>query len=137
MMELLLVIALTFTIGVVVFPMSLSFYRAEMLDGITEGVTSALRTAHSMAVTGRDDTSHGVKIMDDAYVTFAGDSYASRDVTHDEVFSLPVTVQFTGPDEIVFALRTGTPSEAGTLIFSVDTQTRQVIVSSHALITTE
>lgn len=110
LIEFVLVMALFGLVGSLVFPVALTFYNQQVLSEVAGGIESALRTAHVNAVTQKNDTSHGVKLLDDSYVLFTGVSYLDRNVLHDVVVSFVDTVHHTGANEIVFTQATGYPS---------------------------
>lgn len=110
LVELLLVIALTFIVGVFMFPMGISFYRTQMLNETAEGMQSALRRAQTFALSGKQDSVFGVKLLDSSYILFRGDTYAERSASDDEVYAFPTAVEVAGFDEITFEQITGNPS---------------------------
>lgn len=115
LVELLLTVAIVSVLGGVLFPLSYSFFQAQLLDETREGIAGTLRYAGSLAIAGKRDAQFGVKILPDSYVMFEGDSYAARTAGEDLSFPLPSSITITGPDEIVFSEGTGVPSESGAI----------------------
>lgn len=118
LVELLLVIGITFIIGVFMFPISVSFLQSQILDETTELLLSSMRRAEMQAMYEKHDSSFGVKLLSDSYVLFEGDSYSSRNVSEDEVFQIPSALTVSGIDEVVFLQRTGIPSTVGTIVLT-------------------
>ncbi len=134
LIEMLLVSALTMTIGVFVFPLGISFYRVHMHNEAAEGLISVLRKSHSFAVSGRGGTAYGVRILDNGYVGFAGESYTARDQEEDEYYPVVSTITLSGIEEIVFEAYTGVPSDTGSV--SIDSQDKhsEISISTQGLI---
>ncbi|MFT7506907.1 MAG: prepilin-type N-terminal cleavage/methylation domain-containing protein [Acidimicrobiales bacterium] len=128
LIEFILVVALFGIVTVFAFPVSLSFYNAQVLSEIEGGVETSIRNAQMYAVTQKNDSSHGVKMLSGQYVLFQGDSYSTRDGAQDASFALPSTLQYSGVDEIVFAQHTGYPSATGTLTFTYAHATQTLLV---------
>lgn len=129
LVELLLVIGLMLIIGVFMFPLGISFYRSQMANEAVEGIQSALRQAQTFAITGKHDSSFGVKFFADSYLLFEGESYASRNTTEDELFSIGARIEDVGPDEVVFELFSGLPSATGTIEVTSGEKSGQVEVA--------
>jgi hypothetical protein len=64
-----------------------------------------------------DGRPHGVAVQSDKFIVFEGASYASRDTSVDETFSMNSGVTFTGATEIVFTQLSAT-STGGTITLS-------------------
>jgi hypothetical protein len=133
-MEMLLVSALTLTIGVFMFPLGISFYRVQMHNEAQEGLQSVLRKAHSFAVTNRNGEAYGVRILSDAYVGFRGASYETRDETVDELYPVSRAITLSGLTEVVFESQTGMPSDTGSLWIDSEDRHSQIIVTSNGLV---
>ena len=97
------------------FPISLSLYYSGLLSETEQGILSSLRLAQQYAVAQKNDSSHGVKVLNDAYVLFQGESYAARDSVYDLSVTAPSIIALQGPDEIVFSKFYGLPSATGTI----------------------
>ncbi len=132
--ELLVVVALMLVVGMFMFPLGIQFYRSQMLNESSEGISSALRRAQHLSRTGAYDSTFGVRVIDGGYVLFSGETYDSRDVTQDESHSLPATISITGLQEVSFELFTGNPSATGTLTVQTDTAEASVTVQDSGFI---
>ena len=128
LIESLLVVALFGVVAVFMFPLTLSFYNVQILSEIEIGVQTALQNAQVNAVTQKNDSAHGVKMLSDSYVLFQGDSYLTRNTLLDTPILYPSTLEYTGVDEIVFEQYTGKPSATGTLSFEYAHESKIVTV---------
>ena len=115
LVELILVIALFTIIALFAYPMSLALFNTQILEESRNGVEVALRNAYTRSITEKNDTSHGVKILENSLVLFEGNSYDTREVSKDHVVALPETLIHAGFDEIIFEQFSGRPSATGTL----------------------
>ncbi|MFZ2252829.1 MAG: hypothetical protein WAW13_01490 [Minisyncoccia bacterium] len=123
LIELLLVIALMTTIGIFASAIGISFYQSQLLHETSDGLVSTLRQAQNYAISGRHDSAFGVALQEDAYILFEGDSYNTRVVSEDMIFHMASTISVSGPNEIVFSLIQGAPSNTG--IFSISLGTKE------------
>ncbi len=130
LIELSLVIALMFLIGVFVSPVGMAFYKAQLLNESYEGMINAMRQAQIFSMTGKNNHSFGLSIQDDLYVVFEGDSYATRLPSEDVVFPLASAVAVSGIEEIVFSKLTGEPSVSGDIVITVGVKEKQIEVST-------
>ncbi len=129
LVELLLVIALMLIVGVFMFPLGISFYRSQMANEAIEGIQSALRRAQTFSMTGKHDSSFGVKFFEDSYLLFEGESYASRDTSQDELYAIGAHIEDSSLDEVVFELFSGSPSAAGVIEVSSGEKSGQIEVT--------
>lgn len=135
LIELMLVLALIFIVGSFSFPVSLSFYKAEVLDDAVSGLSDVLRKAQFQAVAQKNDSSFGVKVLPGAYVLFQGDSYGARLVSEDETFALPQPLSVAGLDEVLFEKRTGKPDALRTITVSIQNEEKVILINEQGTIT--
>lgn len=126
LVEVMLVMALTFVVGVFVSPVGVSFYKSQLLNETSDGLVSALREAQSLSMSGKDNQAFGIYMGEGEYVVFTGDTYASRIVSEDLVFPFATSVSITGPSEVTFSKLTGEPSYEGALIVSLGDKERRI-----------
>lgn len=134
LIELLLVVAITLAVSSFMFPLSISFYRMQMLDETEESIASLLRKAQTFSVTGKNDSAYGVKILDDAYVLFEGETYASRDAAKDEAYPFASTISVSGLSEVTFLPFSGEPTATGTVHIVLGDKTAVVSVISSGVV---
>lgn len=113
LIELLIVIALIFMFSGITFPVTYSFFHKSALEDEARNIESSLRKAQSLAITGRGDSSAGVKFSEDDYTVFEGESYQDRRSSKDLVISFPIVLSVDGVQEIVFQKTTGLPIFTG------------------------
>lgn len=134
LVELLLVAALMLMMGALLFPLGITFYRAQMLNETGEGIASVLRKAQSFTITGKNDASYGVRFLPDAYVLYEGASYTLRDISGDEVYPLPSTVILSGFEEVHFEPFSGMPSQTGSIDIATGGESVQIEVLTSGVI---
>ncbi len=110
MTEVIIVIALLGLFLTLTAPFGMEFYRQQILNQETASLENNLKNAQSRAISGKEDSSWGIKFFEEHYVLFAGDSYGERDDTFDETFNLRQGTTIEGVTEIVFEKYTGDPA---------------------------
>jgi len=94
-----------------------NFLVRNNLQNKVNEVVSTLRTAQLNSISSKGDSRWGVTATTDDIILFRGDSYASRDPTYDEKFSIPKSVTVTS-FEVAFNKLTGNPNQVLTVILS-------------------
>lgn len=128
LVELLLTISISLVIGALVFPMSVSYLRSEMIETSRENMVSIVRKAHFQARHLRHDSAFGVRFLTDRYVLFEGGSYGARNTSEDQEFPLAGQLEVSGVTEVVFEKGTGDPNIAGNLTLSAHDKTRTITI---------
>jgi len=113
LIELMIVIALIFMFSSITFPVSYSFFHKSALKDEAGNIESSLRKAQSLAITGRGDSSAGVKLSQDSYTVFEGETYQDRRTSKDLVIAFPIVMAIDGAQEVVFQKTTGLPIFTG------------------------
>jgi Tfp pilus assembly protein FimT len=110
-LELMIVIGLMVIFGVLTLPYGMNFYRSRSVEEQSRTMSNVLSRAQSHAITGKGDSSWGVKLFHDEgyYTFFKGESYDEREVTYDQVFKTESGTETEGISEIVFEKNTGNP----------------------------
>ncbi len=109
LIELLIVIALLGLFLTLTAPFGIQFYRYQIVDNETITLENSLKNAQSYAISGKEDSSWGIKFFDEYYILFAGDSYEEpeRNSSFDKTFNLHQGVTVEGVEEIVFKKNSG------------------------------
>jgi type II secretory pathway pseudopilin PulG len=132
-------IMLTVSILAIVFGLSMPFIMSLQnrndLDIATSGVVSSLRRAQTLARAMDGDSTWGTKVVSGSVVTFRGASYASRNTTYDESFSINPNIVITGLSEVVFSKLTGDPQQTGTTTLTFNADVRTVVINTKGTIT--
>lgn len=118
LVEILLVIMILAVLVGLGLPVSLDFYKSQQLDVHSRGLVQTLRRAQLKAMSVEDDSAFGVYLTNDNYTLFRGDSFASRDVSYDELFDLPQVITVSGIQEVVFLKFEGSVSATGDIVLS-------------------
>lgn len=131
----LLEVILSLAIVAILTGLSLPVYRILMtkndLDVATVTVAQTLRRAQTLSIAVDGDTNWGVKVQSEGITLFKGTSYALRDSTFDEVYTLSDNVTPSGVSEIVFSKLLGNPDNTGTLILTnSNNETQNITINS-------
>lgn len=111
--ELLVVLAIFFVLVAIFTPMAISFYQMEALNKTQDQLVWLLREARDNAVNQKNNSFFGVRVLEDNFILFQGESYINRIETEDQVVSFPDNIKISGDDEIIFAPTTGFVSSNG------------------------
>lgn len=92
--------------------MDMSSYRGDAFRSEEDSLATSLQTARADALNNINQQKHGVAIHPggyDGYVIFEGETYATRDVSHDEDIKASYNVTFSPatPSEVVFEQLSG------------------------------
>jgi len=109
LIELIIVIALIFLFSGLIFPINYSVFKESTIRNQARNIENSLRKAQAAAITGRGDTSSGIKFSQTSYTLFEGEFYSSRRKAMDMTLAFPVAMSFAGAQEIVFQKTTGLP----------------------------
>ncbi len=109
LMELLVVIALLSVFLGLITSLGMNFYRQQVVNEETTKLENNLKNAQSYAISGKGNSSWGIRFFEDYYIFFKGDYYyqEGRDEDEDMLFYLPYGVETGGILEIVFDKNTG------------------------------
>lgn len=135
LIELLLSVAIISLILGISAPVFQSFQVRNDLDisGVTLAQTA--RRAQMLARASDGDTSWGVYVTGGSIILFKGVSYATRDTTYDEVFTVPTSIVSTGLSEVVYAKFTGLPQTTGTITLTSSTnETRIITINAKGMV---
>jgi prepilin-type N-terminal cleavage/methylation domain-containing protein len=106
------------------------------LEVATQVTTESLRRAQVLAMAQKKDSSWGVKIQANNVIIFQGTSFENRDNSFDELINFLITLQVSGPDEIIFEKLSGIPNQNGNIVLSnSENQSKSVNINSKGLIT--
>jgi len=124
------------TIGILVILITISipvfrlFQRNSDLNNSTEEVINTLRLAQNKTLASEGASQYGVDFDDTSsphrYTLFKGSDYASRDVSLDEIYRIPETVEIYeidlgGGNEVIFDRITGMTSQSGHVFLRLKT----------------
>lgn len=121
LLELLLVISIAVVIMGISFAGFQNYASFQQYNQAVGDAQFTIKQARSNALLAANDMAHGVKILPDSIIYFAGDTYVAGAPSNEVTTYTLVTFQPTltdGVDEIVFAKLTGLPSATGTILIS-------------------
>lgn len=118
LLEVLLVIATITVLAAISVPAYSLLQVKNDLDVATNTTLQTLRRAQVLSQAVDGDSTWGVKLQSSGITLFKGASYAGRDTSFDEDYTLNGNVAPTGVTEIVFSKLLGAPSSTGTLILT-------------------
>ncbi|MFA4998426.1 MAG: LamG-like jellyroll fold domain-containing protein [Candidatus Paceibacterota bacterium] len=107
--ELMVVITLILISSSLTLPITYNFFRESATRDQARNIESSLRNAQSSAITGKGDSSSGIRFSRASYTVFEGESYESRRSEKDMTLFFPVAVFVSGAREVVFQKTTGSP----------------------------
>lgn len=148
MIELILVIAMLAILSYLAVPMSLNFYRSQMVEGSRDDLISLSNRARHNSLLMKGDSQHGIYIETSAddelenFIVYKGTAYnGGRDSDFDEIYPQRpnIFLTFTGTDELVedrdinFSKLTGYTSATGTitLTYGGNVESRAVSVDQY------
>jgi prepilin-type N-terminal cleavage/methylation domain-containing protein len=135
LMETMVVMAVLILVAGAVFPLYQKFEDDQVLKNAAWRTTSMIRQAESRAMTAAEDSAWGLFVSGSQATMFAGDSYAARDPSHDEVFTADSSVVFSGDSEVVFSKIDGTPSlPAATIFLATSSETITLNLNEKGLV---
>jgi len=122
LIEILIVIAILFTLAALGAGALPLFQRTVDLNASLEDGMSALLRARSKTLAGEDGLQYGVHLSSDRVVLFEGGTYSSSDPKNEETV-LPATVEISSITlngdgaEVIFQKLTGETNQYGTVTF--------------------
>lgn len=131
LLEVLLSIALITILAGVSLPAYYTLFSRNDLDVAKNQVSQSLGRASFVSSASVGDTTWGVKVLSGNIIVFKGASYAGRDASFDEIYSMSPSVTPSGLSEIVFSKMTGFPQSIGAIILtSTNGETRTITINS-------
>ncbi|MCK9439230.1 MAG: type II secretion system protein [Patescibacteria group bacterium] len=127
LLEIILTVSIFVLSASILSPIYLSAKNRDDLSTKTDILVSSLRRAQILSISGQEDSSWGVKILEDSLVVFKGDSYLTRDTSQDDVIAVNKNILTEGLDEIVFTKIFGETSNIGDI--TLKTKNKEIIIS--------
>ena len=131
LIEMLLSIAVIAILAAIMTPIFLSFQTRNDIDVASLAVVRNVYRAQQLARNGEGDSPWGVNLSSGAITVFKGATYAGRDASYDEIFSIPDNITLAGTSTIVFSKMYGLPSASSTIILtSINNEARTVDINA-------
>ncbi len=142
LIELMIVVALIIMFSGLTLPVGINFYQESTLKDQARNLENSLRKAQAMAMTGRGDSNAGVKITQNEYIIFEGESYKPGEYREETkiIIPFPIALSASGADEIVFQKSTGLPTfpeEEKSIIITFGASSQEITINSQGKIEIE
>jgi prepilin-type N-terminal cleavage/methylation domain-containing protein len=134
LLEIILVFAILGISSAFIAPIYFSTKNKDDLDNKTDIIVSSLRRAQSLAMTGYQDSSWGLKILENDIVVFMGEDYINRDPGFDDIVSVNKNINRSGLDEVVFLKNIGNTNNFGSINLSISNFNREIIINKKGII---
>jgi prepilin-type N-terminal cleavage/methylation domain-containing protein len=134
LIETILVSALIAIIAATAFIVAPTMASQVRLGLAADTVALALQQARAYSVAMVNDSNWGVHVLADSVVVFKGSDYGGRDTTLDSTFELPVSVNISPDDEMIFQKGSGLPLRDYTALLGYHNFESSVTVSVNGLI---
>jgi prepilin-type N-terminal cleavage/methylation domain-containing protein len=137
LIEMLLVLAISFILMGLMLPAALNQYRATLVDDAARSLMDSLRRTRTQAVADVHSAAHGLKIMSasSSFILFEGASYATRNQAADEIVEYPSTVTLQATTtEVTFSRLYGTSTFSGDWTMNYLDWSRQVSLNSYGTV---
>lgn len=134
LIEMLLSVALIGALAGLSLPFSLRLAGKSDLDIAMITASQSFRRAQVLATASDGDTSWGLNVQSGSITLFKGASYASRDTTVDEVFTLSTSITPSGLTEVVFNKFTGLPQSTGTLTLTTNSDSQTITLNAKGVV---
>lgn len=131
LLEVMLVSATIAVLAAIAIPVYSTLQVKNDLDVAANTTLQTLRRAQVLSQAVDGDTTWGAKIQSSTITLFKGASYALRDTTYDEDYSLSGTVTPSGISEVVFSKFLGNPTTTGTVtLTSTNSDIQNITIGS-------
>ncbi len=125
--ETLMVMGVMGVVSAIVAPLYHQYQLQNDLSVATEQVSQGLSRARLLAQTAQGDSGWGFFVP--SGTLYKGTSYATRDVSSDEVYPMPSNIAMNGLYEVAYSKYTGAPSATGSITLdALDHSTHIVLI---------
>lgn len=136
LIEVVLSLSILLILSAASLPIIWPYLTQNDLEVASQVTTESLRRAQVLAMAQKKDSNWGVKIQANNVIIFQGTSFENRDNSFDELINFLITLQVSGPDEIIFDKLSGYPNHIGNIVLSnSENQSKSININSKGLIT--
>lgn len=129
--EVLLVVALLALLGTLAAPVYQTFQVEAQLDTALDEVSGALHATQLAAMSGIDDTSHGIHFEADTFTRFTGTTYTAADLENSVTVLPPqITLSSGLGTDLIYTGAEGVPSSTGTITLSSTSNTHVLTINA-------
>lgn len=134
LIELLLVVAIILVLSALSSTFYSRFLLQNAVDNGVDQVVGSLRKAQIYSMESKWGDNWSVNFNNNTIVLYKGLSFAGRDHSFDETFSVNSNVAVLGLDNISFARGTGLPSSTATITVAGNGQNKVVNLNSQGMV---
>lgn len=135
MVEMVLSIALLTLIVGMTLPAFRTFSIRNDLDIAVNQIVQNLYRAQTLSQIGDGDINWGVHMATGSILVYKGASFASRDMTYDEITDISPSIAITGVVDVTFSKFTGLPQTTGTTtLTSTANEIRNVTINAKGMV---
>lgn len=135
LIESILVVAVFSLLVFITAPVYQSFQNNTELINVKRQSEELLNKARSYSISGKNDSSWGLKINEDNFILFQGDDYQNRNQDVDFNIDFSTAVIRHGINEIVFNKISGTTTATGTITFqSLNNRHKSLFINQNGLL---
>ncbi len=133
--ELILVVAIILTIGIMSTAFYSRFLTQNSVDNVTDQFAGQLRKAQIYTMMGKQSGGvWGVNYSSNRITLFQGNSYATRNTALDETFTVNANITVSGITDVTFARLTGIPSSSPTITVAGNNSQNILTVNSMGVV---
>lgn len=133
--ELILVMAIISFIAMLSSPFYARFLVQNAVDNTVDGLSGSLRKAQTYSMAGKMGSSWSVNFSSNTITLYKGTSFAGRDASFDEKFSVSPVVNVNGMTDISYSRVTGLPTPAtATVTISSGSNSKTVTMNSQGVV---
>lgn len=135
LIELILVVAIMSFIALLSSPFYSRFLLQNAVGNSVDQLSGSLRKAQIYSMMGRKGSSWSVNFSSNTITLYKGNSFAGRDSSFDETFSINPNVIIEGVTDISFAKATGLPTpQTASITIRSGTNNKTVTVNSQGVV---
>lgn len=135
LIEVLLTVSLMVLLVGISIPIYQNFQILNELDSAVNLTVRSLRSAQLQAQSVQLDSQWGVSFVSNTVTIYKGATYATRDATYDQSYSIPVNVTVTGVSDIAYTQVFGDTSTTGTITFTNFNKVKTIVINSKGALT--
>lgn len=134
LIELMLTVGILTILLIISAPIVQRYVLRNDVDVVSNVITQDLYRAQSLARNGENDGKWGVNVQNGSITIFQGNSYATRNIAKDEVYTFSSSISFSGQTEYVFEKFTGKVLVPGSITVVNASDNKVIAVSSQGVI---
>ena len=136
LLELLVVLALGVILTTASYLLSVTAIRSHEFQRTRETVNQELWRARTDTIANTQDSSWGIRLSANTLTRYRGNSYASRQVADDVIYTFGSQIVFSGASEVTFLRPEGTVASTQTIFFTDSMRSATTIISPSGAILT-